>query len=81
MNMTQQLESAFVEVLGIDPGSDFDKLAYGCTQGWDSTAHMALVAEIEAKFDIMLSTDDLIAMSTFDKAKEIVRKYGIVFNS
>jgi acyl carrier protein len=79
--MTQQLKDAFVEVLGIDPGSDFDHLAYGSTEGWDSTAHMALVAEIESKFDIMLTTDDLIAMSSFGKAKEIIGKYGIAFNS
>ena len=36
---------------------------------------MALVAEIEAAFDIMLETDDIIDMSSFAKAKEIVAKY------
>jgi acyl carrier protein len=81
MNPTVQLKDAFVKALTIDPGIDFDSLAYGTTEGWDSVAHMGLVAEIEAAFDIMLSTDDLIAMSSFGKAKEIVSRYGITFDA
>lgn len=81
MSPTVQLKDAFVKALSIDPGSDFDGLAYGMTVGWDSVAHMGLVAEIEATFDIMLSTDDLIAMSSFGKAKEIVGRYGIAFDA
>ncbi|ACM92125.1 hypothetical protein NAMH_1601 [Nautilia profundicola AmH] len=36
---------------------------------------MTLVAAIEDEFDIMLDTDDIIDMSSFAKAKEIVAKY------
>ena len=81
MSTTLQLKNAFSEVLGVDPGSDFEGMAYGTTQGWDSVAHMALVAQIELTFDIMLSTEDLIAMSSFPKAKEIVGKYGVAFDA
>jgi len=38
---------------------------------------MAMVASIEEAFDIMLDTDDIIDMSSFAKAKEIISKYGI----
>jgi acyl carrier protein len=77
MHPLEQLKGAFVQALGVDPKSDFETLAYGRTQGWDSVAHMALVAEIEAAFDIMLSTDDVIGLSSFPQAKEIVAKYGV----
>jgi acyl carrier protein len=77
MNALEQLKGAFVQALGVNPKGDFETLAYGKTQGWDSVAHMALVAEIESTFDIMLSTDDVIGMSTFQQAKEIVAKYGV----
>jgi len=30
------------------------------TPGWDSVAHMRLVAEIESAFDIMMDTEDVI---------------------
>ncbi len=40
---------------------------------------MALVAAIDDKFDIMLDTDDVIDMSSFGKAREILTKYGVGF--
>lgn len=74
-----KLKQAFSTTLGLNgSGTDFESLAYGRTPGWDSVAHMALVAEIENAFDIMLVTDDVIDMSDFSKAKEIVSKYGVV---
>jgi hypothetical protein len=38
---------------------------------------MALVAEIEDAFDIMLETDDVIGLSSFEVAKEILARYGV----
>lgn len=45
--------------------------------GWDSVAHMVLMSEIENSFDIMLDTDDVIDFSSFEKGKEILKKYDI----
>ena len=77
MSNLDLLKSTFVDVIGIDPASDFNSLVYGSTTGWDSVAHMALIAAIEGAFDIMLPTDDVIDMSSFAKAKEIVAKHGV----
>ena len=75
-----KLKGAFAAILGVDPNGDFESMAYGQTPGWDSVAHMALIAEIEAAFDIMLPTDDVIGMSSFVKAKEIVVRNGADFS-
>jgi acyl carrier protein len=75
----QKLKSIFSEVLGIDEESVTDELTYNSIPEWDSVAHMALVAEIDDQFDIMLDTEDVIDMSSFAKAKEILKKYGIEF--
>lgn len=74
-----KLKNAFVEALHLSPDEDFESLAYGQTQGWDSVAHMSLIAEIETAFDIMLSTDDVIGMSNFQKAEAIVARNGVAF--
>lgn len=57
-----------------------DDLAYNSIPQWNSVIHMALVAELEDKFDIMLDTDDIIDMSTVAKAREILTKYEVGFN-
>ncbi len=77
MTGLDQLKNAFVVALGISPESNFDGLTYSVTPGWDSVAHMNLVAEIENTFNIMFATEDVIDMSSFAKAKEIVSKHGV----
>lgn len=81
MTGIDRLKNAFVQSLGISATSDFDALAYGVTPGWDSVAHMNLVAEIESTFDIMFATEDVIDLSSFAKAKEIVSKHGVDLNA
>lgn len=73
----EKLQAAFVEALGVDGTVDFESLTYRGIKAWDSVAHMQLIAAIEAAFDLMLDTDDVIGMSSFAKAKEIVAKHGV----
>lgn len=76
--MNDRLMTAFAESLGIEPEqTDWANLRYRGIPEWDSVAHMQLVAEIEDTFDIMLETDDVIGMSSYDVAKEILKKYGV----
>ena len=73
--MEDKLKEAFATALMIPKERVVDTLTYNTIEEWDSVAHMALVAEIESTFDIMLDTDDIIDMSSFEKAKEIIAKY------
>lgn len=76
-----RLKNVFSEALGVGPDADFDDLEYAKTPGWDSVAHMRLVADIESTFDIMLDTDEVINMSSFRVASQIVSKHGISLDS
>ena len=44
------------------------------TPGWDSFAHLALVAELERVFDVKLSTADVLAVRTLGDAVRAVRR-------
>ena len=79
MNNEQKLREIFAESLNIDIAQVTDELAYNTIPEWDSIAHMALISEIDDAFDTMLDTDDVLDMSTFAKAKEILTKYDIEF--
>ena len=55
-------------------------LTYQSVQLWDSVGHMTLIAALEDAFDIMLETDDIIDLSSYEKGKEILTKnYDIQF--
>jgi acyl carrier protein len=73
--MEAKLQQTFSESLGISLSSINDELTYSTLPEWDSVGHMALIAAIEEAFDIMIDAEDVIDMSSFGKAKQIVAKY------
>lgn len=77
MTPEAQLQAAFVEALGLPADVDVTTTAYRVTRQWDSVAHMQLIAAIESTFDLMLDTDDVIGMSSYQRAREIVGKHGV----
>lgn len=55
------------------------KLKYQDIKAWDSVGHMGLVANIEEAFDIMMETEDIIDLSSFEKGQEILKRYDVEF--
>jgi len=52
-------------------------LEYQAIEAWDSVGHMGLIAALEDAFDIMFDTDDIIDFSSFEKGKELIKKYNV----
>lgn len=75
--MTDRLHELVAKSLMLDPATVSDELRYNSIPEWDSVAHMALIAELEDAYSVMLETDDIIAMSTVGKIREILRKYDV----
>ena len=74
--VADRLEQAFRAALDLPVDADVRGLRFGRHAHWDSVGHMALVSEIEETYDVMLDGDDVLEMSSFDKAAEIVEKLG-----
>ena len=78
MTNLEKLAKVFAETFGISE-AETKGLQYQGIEQWDSVGHMTLVAAIEDEFDIQLDTDDIIDMSSFEKAQEILKKYNLEF--
>jgi acyl carrier protein len=72
-----KLIDCFVLVFAIEREKVIPDLAYQSIPQWDSVGHMALVAEIENQFNVTLDTEDIIGMSDFAKAVEILNRHGV----
>jgi hypothetical protein len=82
MSDSQRLDAAIRRGLGLADDEDVTSLAYGRTESWDSVAHMQLVAAIENEFGIMMETDDVIAMSSYAAARQILNdNHGLALNA
>jgi acyl carrier protein len=75
MSDAQKLDDAIRLGLGLESGMDLSTIAYGKTVEWDSVAHMQLVVAIETAFEIMIETDDVIAMSDYPAIERILREH------
>lgn len=81
LNMSEStLRDAFQTALQIPPELITDGLQYNSIRQWDSVGHMALVAEIESRFSVVLSTDEILGLSSFAEAKRILGSHGVLFN-
>lgn len=66
----------FCETLQIEE-SQLNGLEYQGVELWDSVGHMTLMAALEDAFDIMMDTDDIVDFSSYEKGKEILKKYDV----
>lgn len=78
MTDLEKLTDVFVETFGID-AETAQGLQYQSIEAWDSVGHMALIAAIEDAFGITMDTDDIIDLSSFEKARQILLKYELSF--
>ena len=80
MTNIEKYNKAFMETLEVSE-DQLPGLKYQSIPAWDSVGHMSLVAALEDTFDIMLDTNDIIDLNSYEKGKEILAKddYGIQF--
>jgi acyl carrier protein len=71
--MTQEnerkLADVFRAVFSLGPDSDVTSVRQLRTPGWDSLAHVSLVAAIESEFGISIDIADSMALTSFPAVK------------
>ena len=80
MSNLEKYNQAFIDSFGVSK-EQLAELKYQDIEAWDSVGHMGLIAALEEAFDIVMDTDDIIDLSSYEKGKELLSKeeYGIVF--
>lgn len=76
MNNLIKYNAIFVETFTVTEET-LPEYKYQDTPSWDSVGHMSMIAALEETFDIMLDTEDIIDFSSWEKGKEILKKYDV----
>ena len=71
--MSDALIQLFAEILQIDPTDLNEDSSPDNVKQWDSLAAMELVAAIEEKFKVKLSTKEIMKMSTLGRARKVLQ--------
>lgn len=79
MTNREKYDHVFMDALSLQLHQLTETLVYNSVAAWDSVGHMAMMADLESAFDIMMETDDIIDFSSYPKGMQILTKYGVQF--
>lgn len=77
MTNLEKYNQVFVDSFEISDESQLPELEYQGIELWDSVGHMGMIASLEDTFDIMFETDDIIDFNSYQKGKELLKKYNV----
>jgi acyl carrier protein len=77
MENLEKLNNVFVEVFNVDASVLNDDFGKDTIESWDSVHQLNIIAQLEEIFDLLLEPEDIMACTSFAKAKEILRKNDI----
>lgn len=78
MNL-RKYKDCFINVFEVEEDRLNEDFKFGEAPGWDSFAHMELIAQLEDTFEIMFETDDIINFGSYENGVKILTKYGVEF--
>ena len=77
MNLNKY-NNVFMELFSAQEADLNEDFKFGAAPGWDSFAHMELIASLEDTFDVMFETDDILTFGSYENGKRILAKYGVM---
>lgn len=75
--MSDTLLALFADVLEMDVSQLNEQTSPDNTPQWDSLAAMGLVAALEDRFSVQLSTREIMKMTSIGLAREALRAKGV----
>lgn len=78
MNWMREYIEAFMTAFEVSE-EDAKKMKFKESEEWDSMGHMALLSEIEDRFDIEFEPDEMLQMKSFDDGIKLLKNKGIDF--
>jgi len=80
MTNKDKYDAVFVDCFAVEPTQLTENLTYQSVSTWDSVGHMAMIAQLEDGFGIMMEMDDIIDFSSYTVGIQILAKYGVAIS-
>lgn len=77
MTDLEKYDEVFRRTFELDKDTVLDDFSADTAEKWDSVTHLSLTTELEDEFDIMFDSEDILALRSYKKGKEILAKYEL----
>ncbi len=75
----EKYQKIFTDIFAVDKAELTDAFTFKNVENWDSLTHLTLISELEATFDVIFETDDILHFGGYKNGMEILKKYGVEF--
>lgn len=72
--MEEQIKDIMSELFRIDKAKIADETSNHAVEAWDSLKHMELIVSLEDTFEITLTADEIVSMTTYAKIRRVVQE-------
>ncbi len=77
MENRKKYEKVFCEIFDVKQDVLNETFTFSDVEAWDSLVHLTLIAELEEKFDIMFSADDILHFGSYLNGMKLLQRYGV----
>lgn len=77
MSNLEKFNKVFAEVFSVGVEQLDDEFSKATVANWDSVRQLSLVTALEEEYDIMLETEEIIAITSYVVTKNILAKYDV----
>lgn len=79
MSNKEKYAQIFKDIFGVDDIELNENFNFKDVEKWDSFTHLTLISELEAAFDVMFKTEDILHYGGYMNGIEILKRYGVEF--
>ncbi len=76
----KRLKNTLSNIFGIKEDTINDKTSPDNVDTWDSLNGLMLVTELESKFNVKFTMDEVTSVKCVKDIKEILKRHGVVLN-
>lgn len=77
MNNLEKYNGVFCDIFNVEASDLNEDFTAAVVEKWDSITQMSLINQLEDCFEIMFEVDDITELISYEKGKEILKKYSI----
>lgn len=77
MTNLEKYNQAYIEVFAVESFALNENFNKDTVEEWDSVHQLNIVAILEESFDIMFEPEDIMDLTSYERGKEILRKYEV----
>ena len=79
MTQMETYRRIFREIFQVEDSALGEGFTFQAVDAWDSMTHLTLISELEAAFDVLFETEDILHFGGFENGIRILKKYGVSF--